>query len=242
MRLTRPRRRTERGITLVVTLLIIVALLGIGMAAIWMTSMGTRVATNLNSRQAALNAANAGIQHARQILNTYQAQAATLCPTNAAFPWSCVLAGKTNAKDDLPTLAGPLQRKGALVYDGTVPLDGLKYPQSNCAVDTDCSGGALCIQQVCEGPLGFYTVYARNDISDLNRAGNLASNPEFLKDTNFQVILRAEGRDPGNSATVVVEAAVSQLNTAVGVTPPELTFGKNIDQTGSNSIQGALKF
>jgi Tfp pilus assembly protein PilX len=237
------RRSRERGITLVVTLLIIVALLGLGVAAVWLSSMGTRVASNLNARQAALNAANAGVQHARQVMATYQTSNVLLCPTNTSRPWSCMLAGKGHPSDatKLPTTGTP-SNWGAVVYDNTTPLWDLTYPSNNCTGDADCAAGIKCVSNVCDGPLGNYRVWIRNDVTDINRAANSGNNAQFLVDTNDQVIVRAEGHDPSNGSTVVVEAAVSNASTSTPGLAPELTFGKNIDQHGSNSIQGALKF
>jgi Tfp pilus assembly protein PilX len=242
------KRSRERGITLVVTMLIIVAMLGLGVAAVWLSSMGTRVAGSLNARQAALNAANAGVQHARQVMAAYQANPGTMCPTNVAQPWSCLLAGKANINDKLPTTGNAVSTStvpiwGAVVYDGTTALYDQSYPPNNCTSDSDCSpSGIRCISNVCDGPLGNYRVWIRNDIGDINRAANAISNAQMLVDTNAQVIVRSEGRDPSGGSTVVVEAGVSTANVATSGVPPELTFGKNIDQTGSNSIQGALKF
>jgi hypothetical protein len=175
------------------------------------------------------------------VMAAYQANPGTLCAANSGKPWSCLLAGKGHASDKLPTTGTPINW-GAIVYDGTTALFDLQYPPNNCTADSDCASGIKCVSSVCDGPLGRYTVWIRNDISDINKAANAVSNAQFLVDTNAQVIVRAEGYDPAKGSTVVVEAGVSTASTAGSGVPPELTFGKNIDQTGSNSIQGALKF
>ena len=43
-------------------------------------------------------------------------------------------------------------------------------------------------------------------------------------------------------AVVVVEAAVSKLNNNTSSVAPSLTFGKNINQYGNNTMSGAVKF
>jgi hypothetical protein len=63
---------------------------------------------------------------------------------------------------------------------------------------------------------------------------------ELLKDTNDTVIVRAEGAASG--AVVVVEAALTRLATGTGSSAPSLTFGKDINQFGNNTVSGALKF
>jgi hypothetical protein len=68
------------------------------------------------------------------------------------------------------------------------------------------------------------------------------ANLELLKDSNDTVIVRAEGRDFGNNAVVVVEAAVAKLNNNTSSVAPSLTFGKNINQYGNNTMTGSVKF
>jgi type II secretory pathway pseudopilin PulG len=249
------RLRRERGITLMVSMLIVIALLGAGIAAVWLSSMGNRVAGNLNARQAAMNAANAGIQHARQVIANYW-NGLVPCVSDTLHPLSCALAGQANAKDRLPTSTTPLPQPngngvGAILYDGTVALThttanlGFQYPPNNCAADSDCTllPGTRCISNVCDGPLGSYTVWIRNDNIDVSRAMNSGNaNLELLKDSNDTVIVRAEGRDFGNNAVVVVEAAVAKLNNNTSSVAPSLTFGKNINQYGNNTMTGSVKF
>lgn len=221
------RRRRDGGFTLFLSILVIVLLLGLGVGAIYVTTMGTRIAGSLDARQAALNAANAGIQHGRQIMTNY---------SNASTSWNIPLQGQGNAKDQLPTTANP-KGVGAIMYDGATPLSNLRFPNVTCAVSTDCFAGESCVNSLCSG-LGNYTVWVRNDPVDINLAAKNSTSMEI--DTNTTVILRSVGTDPSGAATVAVEAAVYQFSNGTVNTPPNQTFGKGVDQYGSGSTTGSV--
>lgn len=217
-----PRRaRKDRGITLLMTLIIIVALLGLGLTSVWIASMSTNVSGNLASRQAAFNAALAGVQHARLILTASLNAPSTACPSNITAPWTCALAGQTHAKNAIPTASSP-NAIGAVLWDASTPMSAVSSP----------SGGGT--------QLGSYTVWVRNDVVELNTA--LASGGSLTLDGNNSVIIRSEGRDLSGTAVVVVEAAVTQLSLATTGSGANSIFGKNIDPYGSNSLTGSFHF
>lgn len=206
--------RSERGVTLVISLLLVVALLGVGMTALYYSSTHTRAAQNLTARQSALNAAKAGLEHARAVL----AQVAAITPT---APFNQVLAGiQANPHHEIPTSAQPT-RQGAILYSGGVPLFEYTYPNP--------------IQP--EVPrLGSYTVYVHNDSAELS-AGM------FTTDTNNSVIVRVLGRDPGNTATVVLEAGMS-MATIGGSTGSldNFIYSKNITAENNNATSANVTY
>jgi hypothetical protein len=176
-----PRRRDpERGMSLVVVTLILMVLLALGMAVVWYTSVQISAARNLNARQAAANAAQAGLQHARAIL-------AAAAPSG----WTSCLTAKGNSLDSIPDVANP-NRLGAILYDAcsnATPLRGFPF--------TAASGDAG-LQS-----LGTYTVWVRNDPADLLK--NAGTN-----DTNGALVVRVVGNDAAGTAQVVIEAAITQ--------------------------------
>jgi len=67
---TRPSlRRPETGAVLVVVLLAMIALLGMGLTGLYLTSGSIQMSSNINMRNQALYVAEAGIQAAKSVLN-----------------------------------------------------------------------------------------------------------------------------------------------------------------------------
>ena len=67
---TRPSlRRKEAGAVLVVVLLAMIALLGMGITGLYLTSGSIQMSSNINMRNQALYVAEAGIQTAKSVLN-----------------------------------------------------------------------------------------------------------------------------------------------------------------------------
>ena len=65
-----PRHPSDKGAVLVVVLVVMVALLGLGMTGLFLTSGSIQMSTNINQRNQALVVAEAGIERARQVLNS----------------------------------------------------------------------------------------------------------------------------------------------------------------------------
>jgi Tfp pilus assembly protein PilX len=63
------RRTAERGAVLMVVLIAMVALLGLGMTGLFLTSGSIQMNTNINLRNQALLVAEAGVERARDVLN-----------------------------------------------------------------------------------------------------------------------------------------------------------------------------
>jgi hypothetical protein len=206
------RRNRESGISLVVVALILVFLLGLGMALVWHTSVQMGAARNLNARQMAANAAQAGLQHARNVL-------ADAAPSG----WSNCLTAKGNALDSLPDVANPA-RFGAILYTGCIGSGTALRDQSFTAASGDAGLSSL----------GTYTVWVRNDPADIAKGAG-------TNDTNAAVVLRVVGNDAAGTAQVVLEAAIAQ-DTGPGVNRDAFIFGKNIDASNSSAARGAVRF
>jgi hypothetical protein len=224
------RRNRQEGVSLIVTLLILLFLIGLGLSVVYYSSLQVSAARNINARQQAMNAAMAGLQHARRVLANQ--------PNYTVF-----LTGQTQSANDPVRWDGTLGKVvgvGNVVWDGSIPLaaattpgapgtnPGLPYPLG-CQATLPCTGVNCC--------LGRYTVWIRNDASDVNAALASGSAAEYVTDHNGTAILRALGRDPGNTATVVLEAAVV-ATTGTGTTPDNFAFGKNLDRANSNAMKG----
>ena len=216
-------RAGERGITLLLTLVLIVAMLGMGFLAVYVSSSGIGLQTNISARQAAMNAAQAGLQHARLILAAVGTTNGYGTCTNG---WTCVLQGRTHAKDDLPT-SGNAKGVGAILYDGNNPIVDMPSPNGSSATTT----------------LGQYTVWVRNDLADVTVAmANATPNTALLVDNNGIVVIRVVGKDKSGAAQVAIEAAATKVTTASTTVGANTVFGKNIDPYGSNAITGSFHF
>jgi Tfp pilus assembly protein PilX len=169
----RSRRKTDKGAILMVVLIVMIALLGLGMTGLFLTSGSIQMNTNINLRNQALVVAEAGIERARGILNNQ-----TVVP-----PIPGMLAGSTspvNPADEVPTSVADCQgaRRGAILVDqittgcATSPtpanctLQGVPYPSSVDRNDLPALAGP-----VARSTLGTYTVFIRQDQADC-RMGN----------------------------------------------------------------------
>jgi hypothetical protein len=218
-------RSSESGMSLVVTLLIVMAVLGLGMAAVWYASLQIGAARNLNSRQTALNAAHAGVQHARAVLAT----------TPFASWGSCLQAhlpttdGGTSA-DDVPDQTHPA-RKGVVLFNSCVAPGG-----SDCTV----TGPLVTCPYAVNGgdaglvTLGTYTVWIRNNQGQI--LSGLPTTPNYNG-----VIVRAEGKDLAGTSTVVVEASLAQSVT-LGVDINKYAAGKAVNAFSTGSAAGAVNW
>jgi Tfp pilus assembly protein PilX len=63
------QRRTDRGAILMVVLIAMIALIGLGMTGLFLTSGSIQMNANINLRNQALTVAEAGIERARGVLN-----------------------------------------------------------------------------------------------------------------------------------------------------------------------------
>ena len=87
------KRYGDEGAVLITVLLVMLALLGLGVLALWMTSGNLQIGANANLRNQALYVAEAGIEAVRNDLNA-----------NPARPIAALLAGgKDLTNDNVPT-------------------------------------------------------------------------------------------------------------------------------------------
>jgi Tfp pilus assembly protein PilX len=212
----RRKTSTESGMSIIVIMLILMFLLALGLAVVWYTSLQMGAARNLNSRQAALNAAQAGIQHARSIL------AAT-----AMADWHKCLEGVSgNSNNDIPDQTHPT-RKGAILYNNCVAPSGT---DCNVAGPLAPVGSTPCSYQVTAGDAGLttvgsYTVWIKNN------QGQILAGSIYVTNDNG-VVVHAEGKDAAGISTVVVEASLTPSSTQ-GV-----DWTKGAHQKGGNAWGG----
>jgi len=107
----RNRRCTDVGAVLLVVLIVMVALLGLGMTGLFLTSSSIQMNTNINLRNQAIVVAEAGLERARGILND----------KNSTPSLPALLAGSNpGAGDDVPTSANAcdgIAARGAILVD-----------------------------------------------------------------------------------------------------------------------------
>jgi hypothetical protein len=221
-------REGEAGAVLVVVMLVLMTLMGLGMTALWLTNGNLQMSANVNLRSNALYLAEAGIERARSILND---------PVVPDLP--TVLAGSSPGNDRVPNFVDPLTGQpngiGAVMVDqGGLPLLNVAYPPASFGRN----GGTVDAPTALT--MGTYTVWIRNDLSDLRR-GN------FGTDTNNTVIVRAQGTAADGRTTVVLEVALGPTPDAIPsaaantTVPPELcNSGKNACDENNSTLSGIV--
>jgi len=154
-------RQQQKGAVLIVVLLVLLALLGIGMTSMFLTSGATKMATNINLSNQARIVAEAGLERAREILFSTE-----------PLPLPALLAGSGHPADDVPynTNRCTGEAHGAILVDyrtpARIPLAAVSYPTISRTADLPPATG-----QNVTPKLGTYTVYIRQDIRDC-RMGN----------------------------------------------------------------------
>lgn len=222
-----PRRR-DAGAVLLVVMMVLVTLMGLGMTAMWLTSGNLQMSANVNMRNNAFYVAEAGVERARAVLND---------PVAPDLP--SLLAGLSTGADNVPTQVNPLTGQpngvGAVLVDQAgIPLVNVAYPPP-----TFGRGGGLVGAPTAD-TMGTYTVWIRNDNSDL-RQGN------FGMDTNNTVVIRSQGTAADGRTNVVVEVVLgpTPANTPGGsanniVTPELCNSGKNGCDENSSTLSGIV--
>lgn len=172
----------ERGSVLVLALLVTLIILAIGLTAMWLSSSGMKMSSNITRRQEALYAAETGLSHARQILkNTVR--------------WSDLLLGCSGSHSvaDDPTGKGMI-----LCETGTGPA---LYQLSMLKDSTTTKVKARWMDNL------QYTVYIRNDAAEV-ASGAAGLND----DKDRRVVIRAEGTGRDQLSFFAIEAVVSQAS------------------------------
>lgn len=190
----RQRRTSDRGAVLITVLLVMLALLGLGVLALWMTSGNLQIGANANLRNQALYVAEAGIEAVRNDLNAN--------PTRPIA--ALLLGGKDLVNDNVPTgvdASGQPNGIGAVYHflDNSTTTN-VAFPPNTFNRGQGGSG-------VQSTTMGRYTVWIRNDTGEL-RQGLIAV------DNNSTVVVRSRGIAPDGRTQVVLEVTMG-----AGATP-----------------------
>ena len=221
-------RRRDVGAVLVVVMLVLMTLMGMGMTALWLTNGNLQMSANVNLRTNALYLAEAGIERARSILND---------PVAPDVP--AILSGSSPGNDRVPTavdaVSGQPNGIGSILIDqGGLPLINVAYPPPTFGRDIGTQNAPNA------ATMGTYTVWIRNDISDL-RQGN------FTFDSNSTVLVRSQGTSADGRTNVVLEVVLGPTPGMIptgasnSVTPPELcNSGKNACDENNSTLSGIV--
>jgi hypothetical protein len=207
-------RTKDEGAILVVVLMVMVALLGLGMTGLFLTSGSIQMNANINLRNQALVVAEAGIEHARGILNN---RTAGWIP-----PIPSLLAGSIPSADEIPNQPDDCQgrARGAILIDQISPsctatptpanclLRAVPYPSVGRSSDLPSSAGSTVSTS-----MGTYTVYLRQDQADC-RMGNYTC--DFAPSSGVDGGIGGSGGTVG-AATCTVPANIPTPNGSVVV-------------------------
>ena len=215
------RAQGERGAVLVIVLLVMITLLSLGMVSLWLVSGNLRVSGSMSLRSQALYCAEAGLERARAFLNTG--------PVAGTAAWlTTLLPGSGQQLDDVPSAISAQGRAngvGAVLVDATGPLANVMYPPPSFGRVVGSSEAPQATR------MGAYTVWIRNDVSDL-RDGN------FRADGNTAVVIRSQCLGVDGRTSVVLEATF-----VPPIAPPTINLisecldsGKNVDDANTNTL------
>jgi hypothetical protein len=209
------KRNSESGAVLITVLLVMLALLGLGVLALWMTSGNLQIGANANLRNQALYVAEAGIEAVRNDLNA-----------NPTRPIATLLAGGRDVvNDNMPTgvdAAGQPNGIGAIYFflDNT-PMTNVAFPP----VSFNRGVGGSGVQST---TMGTYTVWIRNDTGEL-RQGLLTA------DNNNTVVVRSRGIAPDGRTQVVLEVTMGAGSTPGSKGPPGTSTPPVLCNSGKNA-------
>jgi Tfp pilus assembly protein PilX len=215
----RSSRERERGAVLITVLLVMLALLGLGVMAMWMTSGNLQIGANTNLRNQALYVAEAGIEAVRNDLNG-----------TAIRPMTTLLqGGKDTTNDNVPTgtgldSAGLPNGVGAVYFlaDNTV-LSNVAFPPASFGRSSTTNSAQT---------MGNYTVWIRNDTAEI-RQGTAGSG--ITTDTNNIVVVRSKGVAPDGRTQVTLEVTMGPGSTPGAPTGPTGTTASVLCNAGKNA-------
>jgi Tfp pilus assembly protein PilX len=231
-------RRSDKGAILIVVLIVMIALLGLGMTGLFLTSGSIQMNTNINLRSQALVVAEAGLERARSVLNS----------PNWIPPISSMLAGSNSSSgDEISTSVNDCQgstSRGAILVDqitagctgsptpAACKLQNVTYLPISRSADLPSAAGTVTVQA-----MGKYTVYIRQDQADCRMGNFVCENTPVPSDTvgaggssgpggasgavtsctvpssmpppNGAVIIRSEGVASDNRTRVVLEVTLA---------------------------------
>jgi hypothetical protein len=214
-------RQPERGAALITVMLVMFALLGLGMTAMWMTSGNLQISATTNLRNQALYVAEAGIEAVRGDLNGATAR-----------DISALLTGGRDATfDNAPTppgvdINGQPNGIGSVYFyaDGT-RLRDVPFPPASFN-----RGASSTADAPVSSTMGSYTVWIRNDTGEL-RQGKITT------DSNGSVVVRSRGVAVDGRTEVVLEVTLGGSSSAIPA-PPTCNSGKNACDENSSTLSG----
>jgi hypothetical protein len=182
-------------------MLIIVVLLGMGMTGLFLTKSNMQMLTNTNLRNQALYVAEAGLERARDILNSPVTPDLTSLLGGAGH--------MLNPGDEIPNALDsahglPVGRGAVLTDTSGAPLLRVNYPTSvfhGEAIPGNPDGLSVAL-------MGSYTVYIRNDTAEC-RKGRFTVDGE-VAGGNQIVVIRSEGTAVDGRTTVVLEMTMAR--------------------------------
>ncbi|HEY0714771.1 MAG TPA: pilus assembly PilX N-terminal domain-containing protein, partial [Polyangia bacterium] len=170
------RGEIDRGVALITVMLVMLALLGLGITALWITSGNLKIVATTSLRTQALYVAEAGIEAVRSDLNGAAPRDLTR-----------LLVGDRDPLDDLPTGrgvddSGQPNGVGAIYtyVDGT-RLRDVAFPPARFQ-----RGSAGTAESPVSTTMGTYTVWIRNDTGELRQG-------KITMDGNGSVVVRSRG-------------------------------------------------
>ena len=214
-------RHPERGAALITVMLVMFALLGLGMTAMWMTSGNLQISATTNLRNQALYVAEAGIEAVRGDLN-----GAT--PRDIGL----LLAGGHDPTFDNPPTPpgvdanGQPNGIGAVYYyaDGT-RLRDVPFPPASFN-----RGASSTADAPVSTTMGSYTVWIRNDTGELRQG-------KTTTDSNGSVVVRSRGVAVDGRTEVVLEVTLGG-STTTAPAPANCNSGKNACDENSSTLTG----
>jgi hypothetical protein len=213
------KRSNDRGAVLITVLLVMLALLGLGVLALWMTSGNLQISANANLRNQALYVAEAGIEAVRNDLNA-----------NPTRPMNALLAGGRDViNDNVPTgvdAAGQPNGIGAIYWflDNST-MTSVAFPPNSFSRGQGGSAGA----GVQSTTMGTYTVWIRNDTGELRQG-------KVTQDDNSTVVVRSRGIAPDGRTQVVLEVTMGAGATpGCRGCPPGTTVAPVLCNSGKNA-------
>jgi hypothetical protein len=230
-------RRPETGAVLVVVLLAMIALLGLGLTGLYLTSGSIQMNSNINMRNQALYVAEAGIQAARSVLNRIPAGNPTWTPPlgnmlSGMDPGGNPVALPTGISDEIPwdpngclgTNSDGTPGRGAYLRDN-IPTGCLSntayvncnYPNYSSTVARN-EATPDNNNPVLTPFMGQYTLFIRQDLAECRQGLFTTENyPSGIPATNGIVVIRSEGVASDSRTKVVLEVTMSPNSAATPV-------------------------
>lgn len=226
----------DHGSVLVLALLVTLLILGVGLTAMWVSSSGTKVSSNLTRRQEALYAAETGLSRARSLLRQFPAM------------WNTFLQGCGATMDDIANKGAVLCLPGA--------------PPTPLQLEPVIATGSVSEAENPDLDRVSYTIYVRNDPFEYQHCNGVRDEPaepaadsgdcnsdgtadvaddnmRRFVDQDGRIVVRVEGHGKDGLSQVAVEATVSagtQATAAPGYAQKGGSGGSGSNATPSASV------